>query len=476
MLKKIMVGIIVFLSTLLVCTISAAAKESDFSFVELDSGEVCLAKYKGNDKEVVIPSEYNGKPVTQIGFADYYDGAFTSNQNINKVIIPDSVKIINRRSFRYCKNLSEVVIPNGVESIGYEAFYNCSSLMDISIPQSITQIGQFAFKNTNLLNSSKGDFVFVDGWLVEYRNKDIDTINIPKSTRGLGDGVFRGFENLKTVIIEDGVQVIGGYSFWKCPKLASVEIPKSIKVIGEEAFAGCENLTSVNIPGNSVTIGKHAYSVCNSLKSVTINEADVIGTNAFYYCSALKSVIISDGIKEISPYCFKLCSNLKSITIPQSVTAIEKAAFDKCVELTDIYYEGTKADWEKIDIDFSIHSSFEIGIGNDMLRNGLVTIHYNADISGVSSPKGVSSVTGLRFTRRTNSISMKWNPSENAKGYIVEQYVNGKWVRVAKVCKTTYTVKGLDNATKYKFRIKAYGKVNSKTIYSKYKSFTVSTK
>ena len=73
--------------------------------------------------ELVIPSVYNGKPVTSIG-----DGVFS-----------------------YCYSLLRVIIGNSVTSIGDQAFYDCSSLRSVTIPDSVTSIGDGAFDNCSRL-------------------------------------------------------------------------------------------------------------------------------------------------------------------------------------------------------------------------------------------------------------------------------------------------------------------------------------
>ena len=62
-------------------------------------------------------------------------------------------------------------------------------------------------------------------------------------------------------------------------------------------------------------------------------------------------------------------------------------------------------------------------------------------------------------------------------GYNVEQYKNGRWVRLAKVRDNyTYTVKKLKSGTTYKLRVKTYLVIDGKTYNGLTKTVTVKTK
>ena len=142
-------------------------------------------------------------------------------------------------------------------------------------------------------------------------------------------------------------------------------VPSGVTSIGYGAFRGCSSLTSVTIPESVTSIGYGAFSGCSSLTSVTIPESVTsIGGGAFFGCSSLTSVTIPEGVTSIGNSTFSGCSSLTSVTIPESVTSIDWYAFNECSNLKDVYYSGTKEQWESIDIDE----------GNDPLR--MATIHY----------------------------------------------------------------------------------------------------
>ena len=61
------------------------------------------------------------------------------------------------------------------------------------------------------------------------------------------------------------------------------------------------------------------------------------------------ALIIPDSVTSIVDYAFWGCSGLTSITIPDSVNSIGSSAFEGCSRLTDIYFEGTKEQWQAIE-------------------------------------------------------------------------------------------------------------------------------
>ena len=182
-------------------------------------------------------------------------------------------------------------------------------------------------------------------------------------------------EDIKTVVIKDGVTSIGGYAFSNCTGLTSIEIPNSVTSIGYHAFSYCSGLTSVTIP-NSVTsitelafyntawynnqpdglvyAGKVAYKYKGTMPdntSITIKEGTLgIGENAFYGCSGLTSIEIPNSVTSIGNNAFYNCAGLTSVSIKKETPLpIGESTFSNRANATLYVPYGCKAAYEAAD-------------------------------------------------------------------------------------------------------------------------------
>ncbi len=320
-----------------VCTVCGRqfTKGLEYEYLSELNGYAVAGIGTATENDIVIPDNYNRKPVIAIKFSAFYRCT-----GLTSITIPNSVTSIMQKAFYGCTGLTSVTIPNSVTSIGDYTFYGCSGLTSITIPNSVTSIGDYAFS-----------------YCIE-----LTSVTIPNSVTSIGD-----------------------YAFCDCTGLTSVTIPNSVTSIGEAAFDGCSGLTSVTIPNSVTSIGKAAFYRCTELTSIYYtgdiaswcgiiglnnlmrndrtlyidgkelsgdlvipNGVTSIGYGAFYDCSGLTSVTIGNSVTSIGEAAFCDCTGLTSITIPDSVTSIGEAAFYRCTGLTSIQFNGTKAQWKKI--------------------------------------------------------------------------------------------------------------------------------
>ncbi len=285
----------------------------------------------------------------------------------------------------------------------------------------------------------------------------IKSVTIADGVTSIGEYAFWNCTSLKSVTIGNGVISIGKNAFFKCANLADVTIGNGVTSIGESAFYVCTNLASITIPASVTSIGESAFNDCTSLASVTVNSDNTaylndeygalfnkdkteliqypvgnartnyvipdsvttIGYGAFLYCTSLTSVIIPQNVTSIGIVAFSGCTNLASITIPKSLTVIGSDVFPGCDNIKDIYYEGSRSDWE----------NFRIGSNNGTLATAKVHYNYKYDNSGATdTPEYDSSDvdTSLMPTPTETTISygdsivLHVDPSKIPEGGYVE--------------------------------------------------------
>lgn len=133
-----------------------AAKAGDSYTVPSNVNEIAFAFWNNkNIKTLTIKAK-----ITAI-----YEIA--NGSNIEKIVLPDSVKYVGEYAFRGCEKLKKIQFGSNVRSIAEYAFQGCQSLKSITIPDSVTEIDKDAFngckakvtKPSYLKKTKKGSYV-----------------------------------------------------------------------------------------------------------------------------------------------------------------------------------------------------------------------------------------------------------------------------------------------------------------------------
>ena len=185
-----------------------------------------LRKFQGSDANVTIP-----EGVQEIG-----EGAFCET-DIERIHLPDSIRIIHHEAFALCFSLSEINLPNRIEHIGNAAFHS-TGLKNIDYPCQLSEVREDLFAFSKL-----------------------EHISLPENVRSICSGAFEGCISLKTI-----------------------DLPYSLNHIGYRAFAGDYALHSLHLPPEAVVDG-NAFPFCNSMADedgFIVIEGMLFQSPAFY--------------------------------------------------------------------------------------------------------------------------------------------------------------------------------------------------
>ncbi|MBR4855965.1 MAG: leucine-rich repeat protein [Bacteroidaceae bacterium] len=171
-----------------------------------------------------------------------------------------------------------------------------------------------------------------------YDQDEYVSIKLPKNTKWISDNAFCQCDNLKEVVMYEGITMIGSDAFSRCHALPQISIPAGCKTIEWNAFYYCTTLKQVIIGEGCENIQREAFSACGQLKTIAFpTTLKRIEEYAFSGCSSLTKISLPKQLNSIGNGAFSNCSNLEELRIPSSVMNIGNYAFSSCYNLKDVY-------------------------------------------------------------------------------------------------------------------------------------------
>lgn len=303
-------------------TLKAKWTNTDFTFRKIASGYE-VASIKGDKREYIIPSLYDGKKVTCIS-----SGAFRNRKNVTSVYLPNTMTEISHEAFYRCSNLKKLSLPKSIERIGYSAFDGCKKLKDVYYEGDVDSWLRIEFEEDANPCMNSATLYFDNAVLDEIRIQGID--RIPGES-------FHGVQNRMNVIMSDDVTSIGKSAFLGSG-LTSIVFSKNITEIKEDCFQKCYSLLSATLPEKITALPSSLFSSCFALKEVVLpNGIKEIPSSLFENCYALEKCHIPEGVVQISTNAFSGCRKLSEIILPSSLGKIAAGAFSNCSSLKEIH-------------------------------------------------------------------------------------------------------------------------------------------
>ncbi len=316
---------------------------------------ICVRSFFGCDslEEITLPFAGFSADAAYNTHFGYIFGAFVTDRNSDYV--PESLESVRLTSakklyqdaFAGCSRIKTVTLPNTLTEIGVRAFSECNALTGISIPDSVQKIEERAFYKCSALTTLKlpenDNFTSIHEYTFAYCSS-LKAASVPVSVTNLGACSFARCTELEEVTLASPSLVrIGQQAFDGCRYLQAIEIKSGI--IEKGAFQNCIELQTVTLGDNVTEIGEYAFNGCTGIKSFTMSPSVAkVGKYAFYACHSLTSLELPDSVTRIEDYTFYNCSRLADFNIKSSVTSVGANAFTGCTALAERSDSMTRVD------------------------------------------------------------------------------------------------------------------------------------
>ena len=390
----------------------AESPAEDFELIYVsDDEESHMIRYIGFSDTVVVPQSIEGCRINGV-----FCAGFISRDYIKRVVLQQGIEYIDTHVFANNLNLESVVLPSSLKLIDDAAFFNCPKL-DLDIPSG-TNVGDLALDKTKWYDRQPSGMIYINSTAYHYKGDLLAGTQVV-----LRDGVIsvNGFVfNKRDVDVYGGFYMVSTMVIFEEALLSSLVLPNSIETLNDSAFSNCTKLKNVIIPNSVKSIGEYAFAHCGMLSSIYFDgDAPEVGGNAFYYCAfgakayvrpeakgftengyfwnglivedgenvgdifvsdgILYKVLLEDGdigrvqvgigvegvnaiqadstrivpiqpsvtykgktytVESISDWAFSDCDELERVIIPNSVTSIGEYSFAYCDRLSSIYFDG----------------------------------------------------------------------------------------------------------------------------------------
>ncbi len=301
------------------------------------------------------------------GYTDY---SLTPKAGYEKATF--AVAEIGDYCFRGANNLERLIIPSTVKTVGIEAFEYTMKLKSLDIPESIIHTGWLAFARAGfeeiVIPASCSVWEYGEGTAVFQECENLRKATFAPGTTRIPDRIFFGCTALRSIIMPDEVKEIGAGAFAGCYALADLHLPASLEAIHARMFQSCP-LRELEIPAAVKEVGEAAL-LATLLTKLTVNSANkkfdsrdncnaIIRTADNTLVAATDGTFIPETVDSIAEMAFVELDGIHSVTLPKGLKSIAPYAFHNLNNLTIITSyitnpagvlkeNGFSSDWETV--------------------------------------------------------------------------------------------------------------------------------
>ena len=305
---------------------------------------------RGNSSKLSIPSELDHKKVTRLGsrewfyLKEYEDelpnifgvtaepwhkivGYSKQTKRIKKLVLPNTVRVIQPTAFSGMTSIKTVKIPKNVKTLSEYTFYGCSNLKSVELPAGLKTLDTLAFwecpKLTEMKLSSKNK---------TYQVKDKCVITKKKKE------LIYAMAGGQTFQVPEGVEIIKQFSFSNCTS-PTINISASVKKIEKYAFMNPSsdmdkpNIKNVTVDPQNSVYAKDGQCIYNKTdKSLSVAIPDEKG--ALYISEQVEKLTEEKSIVGMDMFHFT------KVVYPESLKTVAYRGFEDLTYADTIYFKG----------------------------------------------------------------------------------------------------------------------------------------
>ncbi len=306
---------------------------------------------KGELKNAIFDGHTPLTYVKWINSTYYGWRGWQNNDDVKNMEIENNIKRIDISCFQGCQNLNQVILPDTLEHVRRDAFEGCTGIKELTMPVDLDYV------KTSYTNGNPSF----------YNCGNIEKITYSKGKTGImpdiksnKEGVYISYytaeyyagKNLTTVEFEEGVKNIGARAYYSyrtsinsgMPNLKNIKLASTVKKIGDYAFCNNKAITDFDF-SNIEELGERSFSGCSGLSDLTIPAGlKEIPASCFYGCTGLSSLKVPETIEKVCKSAFKDCTGIKELTMPVDLDYVKTSypSFNNCGNIEKITYSRGK--------------------------------------------------------------------------------------------------------------------------------------
>ena len=195
----------------------------------------------------------------------------------------------------YLSSIEKLILPDSVSMIENDSLTSLPNLTELELPENLIIVGNNVFKDISKLTS----------------------LNMKNQILEIGDNSFCELSSLTSINISDSLKIVGRYSLSGAKNITKLVFPYKLNYLKEHAFSDWTSLTELIFNENTSIIESYAFNNCTSLKIINFEKASAlfkyVFVNAFSGINGLdKLYIYSSAQVKIDDNVF---NNVKNIIV-----------------------------------------------------------------------------------------------------------------------------------------------------------------